>query len=47
VETVAPWLARRVLENHKHGAMISWTNPAKIGWRFLSAPFTHRKVIDD
>lgn len=47
VETVAPWLAQRVLANQKHGAMISWTNPAKIAWRFLSAPFTHRRVIDD
>ena len=47
VETVAPWLAQRVLENHKHGAIISWTNPAKIGWRFLTAPFIHRRVIDD
>lgn len=47
VETVAPWLARRVLENRKHGALISWTNPWMIGWRFLTAPFTHRQVIDE
>jgi NAD(P)-dependent dehydrogenase (short-subunit alcohol dehydrogenase family) len=47
VETVTPWLAQRVLENQKHGAMISWINPLKIGWRFLSAPFTHRRVIED
>ncbi len=47
VETVAPWLARRVLENTKHGAVISWTNPWMIGWRFLTAPFTHRRVIDE
>lgn len=47
VETVAPWLARRVLENTKHGAVFSWTNPWMIGWRFLSAPFTHRRVIDE
>ncbi len=47
VETVAPWLARRVLENTKHGAVISWTNPWMIGWRFLTAPFTHRQVIDE
>jgi hypothetical protein len=47
VETVAPWLAKRVLENQKHGALISWTNPAKIGWRFLTAPLVHRRVIDD
>ncbi len=47
VETVAPWLARRVLQNTKHGAVISWTNPWMIGWRFLTAPFTHRQVIDE
>ena len=47
VETVAPWLARRVLENQKHGAVLSWINPAKIGWRFLTAPFAHRRVIED
>ncbi len=47
VETVAPWLAKRVLENRKHGAFIAWTNPWKIGWRFLTAPFTHRQVIDE
>ena len=47
VETVAPWLARRILDNTKHGAVISWTNPWMIGWRFLTAPFSHRRVIDD
>ena len=47
VETVAPWLARQVLENTRHGAVISWMNPWMIGWRFLTAPFTHRQVIDE
>jgi short-subunit dehydrogenase len=47
VETVSPWLARAVLENRKHGAILSYTNSFVIGWRFLTAPFSHRKVLDD
>ena len=47
VETVAPWMVDRVLENKKNGAHIAWLNGMKIMWRFLSAPFHQRKVIDD
>jgi NAD(P)-dependent dehydrogenase (short-subunit alcohol dehydrogenase family) len=46
VETVTPWLAERVLSNTKNGARISWINPLKIFFRFLTAPVTKRKVID-
>ena len=45
VETVTPWLADQVLENTKHGAMISWLTMPKIIWRFLSAPFTKRDLF--
>ncbi|MGC9523559.1 MAG: SDR family NAD(P)-dependent oxidoreductase [Anaerolineae bacterium] len=45
VETVAPWLARKVLENTEHGAQIKWLTPFKVAWRFLSAPFTRRDVL--
>ncbi len=47
VESVAPWMARAVLENRKHGAVLSYANSWVIGWRFLTAPFTHRKVLED
>jgi NAD(P)-dependent dehydrogenase (short-subunit alcohol dehydrogenase family) len=35
VDTVAPWLARRVLENDKHGARITWLTRRKMAGRFL------------
>jgi NAD(P)-dependent dehydrogenase (short-subunit alcohol dehydrogenase family) len=46
VETIAPWIAPRVLANQKNGAIISWSNGFKIGLRFLTAPFVKRKVIE-
>ena len=46
VETVAPWLAKRVLENRKHGARIRWLMTPKVIWRFVSSPFRDRNVVD-
>ncbi len=46
VETVAPWLADRILSNQQHGAQISWLTPGKVLWRFLSAPFIKRQVME-
>jgi len=46
VETVTPWLAQKVLENQKRGAVISYTSGLKIAGRFLTAPFSKRKVIE-
>jgi hypothetical protein len=46
VETVTPWLAQKVLENQKNGVRIAWGSSAKITWRFLTAPFIKRKIID-
>ncbi len=46
VETVTPWIAQKVLENQKNGVRIAWGSRAKITWRFLTAPFSKRKVID-
>lgn len=42
VETVTPWLARRVLDNKRHGARIKWSSPARLTGRFLLAPFRKR-----
>ncbi|MEO0375067.1 MAG: SDR family oxidoreductase [Cyanobacteria bacterium P01_A01_bin.17] len=37
VETVAPWLADRVLENKRSGATIAWFTWPKMVWRLLTA----------
>ncbi len=47
VETVAPWLADRILANHRTGARIRWLTPPKIMWRFLTAPIRKRNLFDD
>jgi NAD(P)-dependent dehydrogenase (short-subunit alcohol dehydrogenase family) len=47
VETVTPWLAKRILENGKTGARISWTSPWKIMGRFLVSPFYKRDVLGE
>ncbi len=46
VETVTPWLADKVLANTKNGARISWISGTKIMFRFLTAPFIKRNVVD-
>lgn len=46
VETVAPWMADRILENEKHGASINWYGRGKLFGRFLAAPFRSRDVLD-
>ena len=43
VETVAPFLAQRVLSNRQHGAHIDWLTGAKIGWRFATAAFRRNR----
>jgi NAD(P)-dependent dehydrogenase (short-subunit alcohol dehydrogenase family) len=42
IEAVAPWIARRVLENTRNGARITWATGARIMGRFLLAPFRRR-----
>jgi NAD(P)-dependent dehydrogenase (short-subunit alcohol dehydrogenase family) len=46
VETVTPYLARRVLSNKKSGVRIRWLSGAKSTLRFLTAPFHKRHVVD-
>jgi NAD(P)-dependent dehydrogenase (short-subunit alcohol dehydrogenase family) len=46
VETVAPWLARRILENQRNGIRIAWLTPGKVMGRFLAAPFRRRHLLD-
>ncbi|GAB4526983.1 MAG: SDR family oxidoreductase [Anaerolineae bacterium] len=45
IEDVAPWLARRVLDNRKSGVHIRWLTRRKIISRFLSAPFRKRDLF--
>jgi NAD(P)-dependent dehydrogenase (short-subunit alcohol dehydrogenase family) len=47
VETVAPWLAQRILANQKSGAHIRWLTTPKLMWRFLSAPIIKRDIFDE
>ena len=45
VETITPWLAQRVLENDKNGALISWQSSWRMMSRFLTSPFRKRDVF--
>ncbi|MEK6256289.1 MAG: SDR family oxidoreductase [Chloroflexota bacterium] len=45
VETVAPWLAARILANEKNGVSIRWLTRGKLLWRFVSAPFNKRDLF--
>jgi NAD(P)-dependent dehydrogenase (short-subunit alcohol dehydrogenase family) len=47
VETVAPWLAERVLANERGGVNIEWLTFRKLIGRFLMAPFHKRDVLGD
>ncbi len=44
VNTVAPWIARKVLANRTNGALIRWLTLPKMIWRFLASPFRKRSV---
>jgi len=46
VETVTPWLVRRMLDNQKHGVRIVWLTTTKVMWRFATAPFVRRHILD-
>ena len=46
IETVTPWLAKKVLANNKSGVNIVWLTRFKVLRRFLIAPFHKRKVFD-
>lgn len=46
VETVTPWLAEQVLTNRRNGVTIAWLSRWKLFWRFLSAPLSHRNVME-
>jgi NAD(P)-dependent dehydrogenase (short-subunit alcohol dehydrogenase family) len=45
VETVAPFLVDKILDDPEHGARIAWLTTGKIMWRFLTAPFSKRHLF--
>jgi NAD(P)-dependent dehydrogenase (short-subunit alcohol dehydrogenase family) len=45
VETVAPWLARKVLANHKSGAHFEWLTRSTATWRMMTSPFRKRDLF--
>lgn len=47
VETVTPFLARKMLENTKNGARIKWLSTSKIMFRFLTARFHKRALFSE
>jgi short-subunit dehydrogenase len=46
VETVAPVIAQRILANSTNGARIRVVSSGTILWRFMTAPFVKRHVVD-
>lgn len=44
-DTVGPFLVRKMIENRKHGAKISWLTTWKATKRFLIAPFSKRDIV--
>jgi NAD(P)-dependent dehydrogenase (short-subunit alcohol dehydrogenase family) len=47
VETVAPYLAEKILANARNGAHIAWLTPLKIFTRTLQAAFTKRDLFGE
>jgi len=47
VETIAPWLVDRMLNNRRNGTRIEWLTGSKAAWRFMTAPFVKRKIYPD
>ncbi len=44
-ETVTPFLVKKMIENRKNGAKISWLTSWKIMMRFCLAPFSNRDIV--
>jgi NAD(P)-dependent dehydrogenase (short-subunit alcohol dehydrogenase family) len=46
VETVTPWIAKKVLENRKNGAHITWLTGPRFFAHLMMEPFYKRNVFD-
>jgi NAD(P)-dependent dehydrogenase (short-subunit alcohol dehydrogenase family) len=47
VETVAPWIAAKVLANTRHAVRITWLTPLKAAGRFITARIRPRHILDE
>jgi hypothetical protein len=47
IETVAPWLAKKILANDQSGVRITWLTRRKLLTRFLTSPFQKRDLFDE
>lgn len=47
VDTVAPWLVEKVLDNRSNGSRIAWLTSGKAAGRFLGSLFRRRQVLTD
>jgi NAD(P)-dependent dehydrogenase (short-subunit alcohol dehydrogenase family) len=47
IDTVAPWLADRVLANTRHGARIKYSSRIRMLWKFATSPFNKRDLFED
>jgi NAD(P)-dependent dehydrogenase (short-subunit alcohol dehydrogenase family) len=45
VDTVTPFLVKKMTENKKNGAKIAWLTSGKITMKFLMSPFSKRDVV--
>ncbi len=45
VENVTPWLAEKILENQKNGAVLAYSSRLKLMGRFFSQPFVKRDLF--
>ena len=46
VETVTPWIVKKILSNKKNGTYIVWLSRGKLMTRFITARFKKRNVFD-
>jgi len=47
VETVSPFLVKKMIKNNKNGKAIRWLTDRKIAFRFLKSLFVKRNVIEN
>ncbi len=46
VERVTPWLAQQMLANHTNGAILAYSSPWKMLWKFVRSPFVKEQVFE-
>lgn len=46
VDRVTPWLARQMLGNRRNGAILSFSSPWNMLWKFIRSPFVKEDVFD-